>query len=218
MTNRACRVAVFIDAQNVHNDFRRAFCPEDAAPGAGWFHPLALGQLLAARGPEFEDWTLATVRIYAGSPVPFREAYAAAAHDRQVEAWRTAGVVPRTRALLYPEGWPTQRPRQKGIDVELAVDVVRLAIAKEYEVGIIVSTDNDLLPAIEAVAVLRGFDPVPRICVVRYGDMKKRLNHRDASGRTLHAFHLIAEDFAAVRDDTDYTRPPSMEAGAPRSN
>jgi len=197
--------------------FRRAFFPEDAPSGAGWFRPMALGQLLASRGPDFEDWTLAAVRIYAGSPVATRDAYAAAAHDRQVEVWRGEGVEPRLRPLYYPDGWPTERPRQKGVDVELAVDVVRMAIAREFEVGIIASTDRDLLPAIEAVYTLRGTEATPRICVVRYGDLAKRLNHTDAKGRTLHAFHLIAEDFATVQDDTDYTRPQGMTE-APSSN
>lgn len=211
MQKRQCRVVVFIDAQNVHNDFRRAFVGEKASGGAGWFHPMALGQLLASRSPDFEEWSLAAVRMYAGSPVATRDAYAAAAHDRQVEAWRAAGIVPRTRPLLYPSGYPTERPRQKGIDVELAVDVVRLAIAHEYEIGIVASTDNDLLPAIEAVAVVRGQEATPRICVVRYGDMPKRLNYTDPLGRTLHGFHLSAADFASVRDDTDYTRPPAAD-------
>lgn len=213
MQKRRCRVVVFIDAQNVQNDFRRAFFDQSAPNGAGWFHPMALGRLLASRSPDFEEWTLSGVRMYAGSPVASRDSYAAAAHDRQVESWRASGVEPRTRPLLYPAGYPSERPRQKGVDVELAVDVVRMAIANEYEVGIVASTDNDLLPAIEAVAVVRGPDATPRICVVRYGEMPKRLNYKDPRGRTLHAFHVTREDFATVRDETDYARPPGPPGG-----
>ena len=51
MHKRLRKVAVFIDAQNVRGDFRRAFCPADASPSDGWFRPLALGQLIASRGP-----------------------------------------------------------------------------------------------------------------------------------------------------------------------
>lgn len=207
MQKRRCRVVVFIDAQNVYGDFRRAFAPAEAGGNFGWFQPMALGALFAARNPEYEEWELASVRIYAGSPVASRDRYAAAAHDRQVEAWKSAGAIPRTRPLLYPAEYPREKPRQKGVDVELAVDVVRMAIAKEYEIGVIVSTDKDLLPAIEAVAVVRGTNPVPRVAVVRYGDLPKRLNYTDPQGRTLHAFHIVEEDFEAVRDDTDYTRP-----------
>ncbi|MGH2973461.1 MAG: NYN domain-containing protein [Solirubrobacterales bacterium] len=211
MQKRRCRVVAFIDAQNVRGDFRRAFFPEDAPPSAGWFHPMALGNLFASRGPDFEDWTLSGVRIYAGSPVATRDSYAAAAHDRQVEAWRSEGAEPRLRPLLYPSAWPAEKPRQKGVDVELAVDVVRMAIAGEYEIGVIASTDQDLLPAIETLVALRGAEATPRICVVRYGSLPKRLNYTDKQGRTLHAFHLTEADYEGVRDDTDYTAP------APRS-
>ena len=210
MQKRKCEVVVFIDAQNVHNDFRRAFFPADAPSGAGWFHPKALADLLVSRGPDFEEWTLKEVRVYTGSPVAWRDAYGAAAHDRQGESWEAAGAIKRTRPLYYPDDWPTERARQKGVDVELAVDVIRMAIAGEYQIGIICSTDRDLLPAIEAVYALRGTEAIPRICVVRYDGLEKRLNHRDAQGRTLHAFALTLGDFDTLKDETDYTRPAGM--------
>jgi len=165
---------------------------------------MLLAQRLVARGPDFEDWTLAEVRAYVGSPVAEHQPAAAAAHDRQMAAWRAWGVVPRARPLSYL-GWPALKPHQKGVDTELAVDVVRMAVTREYEIGIIMSTDTDLLPAIETVSSLRGTDAVPRICTVRYGDLNKRLYHSDGHGRRMHAFHVTAEDFQAVRDDTDYT-------------
>lgn len=53
--------------------------------------------------------------------------------------------------------------QEKGIDVQLAVDLVRGYVADEFDIGIVASTDTDLLPAIEAVLDLdrkRGYDPV----------------------------------------------------------
>ena len=38
----------------------------------------------------------------------------------------------------------------------LAVDFVMLAVTGAYDVGILVSTDTDLRPALEAVVALRG--------------------------------------------------------------
>jgi hypothetical protein len=202
-------VIVFIDAQNVHQDFKRAFLPVGAPAGAGWFHPVALAELLVSKGPEFEEWRLDQVRVYAGSPVASRQPKLAAAHDRQIAAWKAAGAVPRLRPLLYPAGWPSEKPRQKGVDVELATDVVKLAIGGAYEIGIIASTDGDLIPAIEAVYELRPGEATPRICVVQYGALKKRLNLRDASGRRLYAFRMTREDYEVVKDDTDYFRAPA---------
>jgi hypothetical protein len=64
-----------------------------------------------------------------------------------------------TRPLQYPHGWPSThepgaRPREKGIDIALAIDFVTMAIRSEYDVGILMSTDTDLKPALEAVAEL----------------------------------------------------------------
>ena len=46
--------------------------------------------------------------------------------------------------------------QDKGIDVARAVDFVKLAIVGKYDVGVMMSTDNDLLPALE---VVRDPDP-----------------------------------------------------------
>ncbi len=202
MERRKCRVIVFIDGQNVHQDFRRAFLSKEASSRLGAFDPLKLAQLLVSRAPDFEEWELTATRIYVGSPVPSREPENAAAHDRQVQAWRALGVIVRPRPLQYPPEWPILRPRQKGVDVELAVDVVQLT--REYEIGIIASTDTDLVPAIQAVHKLRADAPTPRICVVRYEGLSKRLSLPDTRAPNLHCFLLSRADFEAVQDLTDY--------------
>lgn len=205
MANRRCRVTVFIDGQNVHQDFRRAFIEDpNAISRLGAFDPLALAKLFVSRGPDFEDWTLKDVRVYVGAPVAEREPRSAMAHDRQVAAWRSKGITVRPRPLMYPKEWPEQKARQKGVDVELAIDVVSLAIGHEYEIGILASTDTDLVPAIEAVAKVRGFEATPRICVVAYEGLLKQLRLK-GDGNRLHAFRLTRGDFEAVQDLTDYT-------------
>lgn len=206
MSKRECSVIVFIDAQNVHRDLRRAFVPdhESAALDVGNFHPMLFAERLVAMGPEFEHWQLKEVRAYMGQPLHDRQPTAAAAMDRQLAAWKTWGVTSRPRPLYYPPDWPTQSVRQKGVDVELAVDVVRMAMQIEFQIGIIASTDKDLRPAIEAIHRLRGQEATPRICTIRYGALQKRLSYTDKSGRSVHSFHFTEEDYLAVRDPTEY--------------
>lgn len=208
MSKRNCRVVVFIDVQNVHNDFRRAFVddPDTADSHIGAFNPMELAKRLVAMGPDFEEWTLSEVRAYAGSPLAHHQPTATAAHDRQMETWRKWGVIVQPRPLYYPPG---EKPRQKGVDVELAIDVFRMAVEKQYEIAVIVSTDQDIKPALEAVAKLRGSDPTPRICGVRYGDLPQRLTYSDAKGNTTHCFRLVVDDYVAVMDPTDYRIEPS---------
>ena len=60
------------------------------------------------------------------------------------------------RTLRYPSDWPSRKAQEKGIDVALAVDFVMMAVAEEYDVGVLMSTDTDLKPALEAVVALGG--------------------------------------------------------------
>lgn len=55
------------------------------------------------------------------------------------------------RPLVYPPDYPSRPAREKGVDVQLAVDFVSGALAGRFDVGIIMSTDTDLYPALEAV-------------------------------------------------------------------
>jgi len=198
------RVIVFVDYMNVYEDFRRAFCSGTLLPTDGQFDPVAFGKLLAERGPNHEEWRLSEVRVYVGQPIHAHNTRAATAHDRQSAVWRNAGVVVLARPLQYLPGGVV---RQKGIDVALAVDVVSLAHERKYEIAIIASTDTDLVPAIEAVQRFRGFERFPRVCVVSYDGLGKRLQLPDTRANQPYAFRMSKDDYAAVRDRTVYVDP-----------
>ncbi|MCA1708526.1 MAG: hypothetical protein LC808_36700 [Actinobacteria bacterium] len=54
--------------------------------------------------------------------------------DRQAARWgRNELVHVHRRPLRYPKDWPNTPAVEKGIDVQLAIDVVRLAIQGEYD-------------------------------------------------------------------------------------
>lgn len=197
-------MVVFVDYMNVYQDFRRAFCAGELRPTHGQFHPVELAGLLTRKGPDFEEWQLAGTRVYSGRPTPARDARAAAAADRQTAAWANAGATVLTRPLQYPR---SGAPRQKGVDVALAVDVVSMAHERSYEIAIIASTDTDLVPSIEAVHRIRGNERFPRVCVVSYNGMGKRLQLPDSDTQP-YAFRLKHTDYDAVRDATVYVDPP----------
>lgn len=107
------------------------------------------------------------------------------------------------RDLRYPLDWPRRAAQEKGIDVALAVDFVVMAVRREYDVGILFSSDTDLVPALEAVLALRPGEPAA--CEVAAwavpGVRPQSLSVRDASIRR----HLLPEaDFRSVADLTDY--------------
>ncbi len=203
MSKPSRRVVVFIDAQNLYEGLRARFCASPLHYTDGQFDPMALAELLVSRGPSSESWTLAEVRAYVGRPSAVLQPKTAAAHARQTRAWQAAGVTVRARDLQYID-WPTRPPRQKGVDVELATDVFRLA-GGAYDIGIVASFDTDLIPAIEAVYAARGTADTPRICVVGFAASSKRLRLPDARGPRLYCFYLNEADYLTLRDPTDFT-------------
>jgi uncharacterized LabA/DUF88 family protein len=155
MRSVADRVVVFLDYQNVYKGARSCFHDPQAPHMYGQIDPLRLGQHLAAASPY--DRELTQVRVYRGRPDASRDEKGYSACTRQCAIWEQD---PRVKAILrtlaYPHGWPEaslpgEKPREKGIDVALAIDFVRMAVEQEYDVGILMSTDTDLKPALEVV-------------------------------------------------------------------
>ncbi len=125
---------------------------------------------------------------------------------RQSEAQIRAGggrVDVITRTLRYPPDWPNARAQEKGIDVALAIDFVQMAMLGEFDVGVIMSTDTDLRPALEAVLRLRP-EGGP-ICEVaawsKAGCHGPRLSIPSAK---IWCHWLSEDDYLSVADRTDY--------------
>jgi uncharacterized LabA/DUF88 family protein len=152
------RVVVFLDWQNVYRGAREAFCGYGAPHWEGQVHPLALGQLVAADSSF--DRRLHQVRVYRGQPDATRDPKGHAANAGQVATWRQSPLVHvTTHPIRYPRDWPDshqagEKPQEKGIDVALGIDFVTMAVTGQFEVGVLMSTDTDLKPALEAVAQL----------------------------------------------------------------
>ncbi len=197
------RVIVYIDAQNVYRGARECFGSGAGAPHvAGQFDPLAVGNLICSRPPPGTTRALSEVRIYTGRPESGKQPKAYAAHMRQCSAWEPAGAIVIPRTLRYPPAWPTERAREKGIDVQIAIDFVAGAVDGIYDVGIIFSTDTDLRPALEFVA--RRFRGSPRAESAAWrGPGANRAIYATNPVRTW-CHYLDAADYGAVHDGTDF--------------
>ena len=142
------RLILFIDYQNAYRRARSVFFPNPQSGRDGHLKPMELGRLIANRGgSDGRSYTLSEVRVYSGRPNPKMAMRTFSAHQKQSQGWRLSGAAVIERELRYLQG----RPQEKGIDVALAVDFVRLALEGAYDIGVMVSTDNDLLPALETV-------------------------------------------------------------------
>jgi uncharacterized LabA/DUF88 family protein len=203
------KVVVFIDSQNLVRDARQAFHdPETDPPHIGHINPGALGRMLLSVGGKGRELT--QVRVYTGRPSNEKQRRAYQAFQARKAAWEQSDVdvqvFPRT--LRYPENWPTEPAREKGVDVALAVDLVRMILIEEAtDVGIVTSTDSDLIPALQAVAEspkARAWG-WPRVEAMTWKPLwHKRLN---LPGRPLWCHGLTRDQYEQVMDATDYLAP-----------
>jgi NYN domain len=152
------------------------------------------------------------VRVYRGLPDGSLDPKGHSAASRQIDIWRQhpqVQVFP--RPLSYPQGWPDrslpgEKPREKGIDVSLAIDFVVGAVTNEYDVGILMSTDTDLKPALEAVTALAGVRVFPRAEVAAWsGDGMRNRRLSIPGSKPLWCHWCDKTTYAAVCDHTDYS-------------
>ena len=196
------RVVVFVDYQNAYMGAREAFHRSAARYWEGQMNPHTLGRLLVEQSRR--ERVLAGVRIYRGMPDSTKDPVGFGASRRQTETWsRSPKVQVITRPLRYPSTWPDTKPEEKGIDVSLAVDFVVMAIQGEYDVGILMSTDTDLRPALEAVFRLRAAHTE----VAAWSSPLAGNRHLSIKDRRLWCHWVDANGYARVQDRRDYNRP-----------
>jgi uncharacterized LabA/DUF88 family protein len=142
----AQRVMCFIDSSNLFSHLRDAF-------GSGKYRQERLCEMLA--GPER---TLVGWRFYAAMlPVPESDRQTSR-YEAQRRFFDLIRSQPRATLVLgrfLVEGEPPhQRLREKGVDVRIALDMVWLAARDDFDAAILMSGDEDLVPAVEAVREL----------------------------------------------------------------
>ena len=194
------RLVLFIDAQNFYNGARRAFFASEGSHVCGQFQPVGIGNLLCSRGLPGAARLLEEVRVYTGRPDASKEPETYAAHMKQCAAWSMAGATVIARPLRYPPDWPRSKAQQKGVDVALAIDFVAYAIEGRYDVGVIASTDTDLIPALEFV---RRFAAQRRIEVAAWTSPRSR-SRLSVTRSSIWCYWLDRTDYDSVADLTDY--------------
>ena len=197
-------LALFIDAQNTYRGARASFFYDSAPSSEGQFDPAKLGKLIESRGgPNEVPCVLSEVRIYTGRPDPRKDPRSHAAHMKQCEKWLSDGVTVIHRALRYPRRWPTERPQEKGIDTALAIDFVTMAVDGKYDIGVIMSTDTDLLPALEFVR--SRFAGQRHVAVAAWHSPQNR-RRLSIPGSNVWCHWLNRGDYDSVADLTYYNR------------
>lgn len=148
------RAVASFDGQNLFHAAKDAF---------GYSYPNYDPLELARRVCALKGWNLARVHFYTGLPSPQVNQFW---HDfwcKKLAVMGTRGIHTFSRTLKYrhetvnlPDGTETTVfvGREKGIDVRLALDVVRMARANEFDVALIFSQDQDLSEVADEVRAI----------------------------------------------------------------
>jgi hypothetical protein len=138
------RAVAFFDGQNLFYAVKEAF---------GYRYPNYEPSTLAAKLCADRGWALAQTRFYSGIPDRRDDVFWNHFWENKLLQMGRAGTYTFTRKLRYrnqtvrlPDGSELVFPvaQEKGIDVRIALDVVRLAHRREYDVALVFSQDQDL--------------------------------------------------------------------------
>ena len=198
------RLVLFIDAQNTSRGARDSFFRSGGPSVNGQINPMKLGRLLESRGgPGGTKCELTEVRVYTGRPDPREAPETYSAHMKQCSKWQLDGAMVIPRQLRHPRNWPEQRAKEKGIDVALSIDFVAMAVDGDYDVGVIMSTDTDMLPALEFT--IKRYAGVRYVAVAawRSTNSTRRLS---TPGYNLWCHLLRQADYDAVAGPVNYNR------------
>ena len=118
-----------------HLTARDLFAPPRLPAHECLIHPLRFAEQVIAlratrqRNAAQQRAVLTALRVFRGPPSNARDPYVYGISQRQRSEWtrdKRVDVVYRT--LRYPPDWPNKPPREKGVDVLVALKVVRAAL------------------------------------------------------------------------------------------
>jgi uncharacterized LabA/DUF88 family protein len=148
------RAVAFVDGQNLFHCAKAAF---------GYYYPnydpLALAKAVCAA----RSWDCRQVRFYTGVPDPADKAFWNHFWVAKCAQMGREGVHVFTRSLRYrnkkvklPDGstFTFLDGDEKGIDVRIALDVIRLAHQNQYDVALLFCSDQDLSEVAEEIRLI----------------------------------------------------------------
>jgi uncharacterized LabA/DUF88 family protein len=196
------RATAFFDGQNLFHAAKEAF---------GYPHPDYDPQALAQSVAAVHGWTLVETRFYTGIPDPATNPRWSGFWQRRLAVLGTRGVVLFTRSLKYrnqtftlPEGGTAVAlvGQEKGVDVRIALDIVRLAREERYDVALVFSQDQDLS---EAAVEIREIAAAQDIWIkIASAFPFSPTSHNTRGINRTDWIRIDRATYDACRDQTDY--------------
>lgn len=208
------RAFAYFDAQNLFNAAKEAFS-EFEGYDEPTYDPLKIAEYVC----RIQSWRLDKVHLYTGIPEQSDRRHAW--WNRKLQVLGSRGVETFARPLRYREQQILLRNgtssygrvgREKGIDVRLALDMVRHALESRYDVALVFSQDQDLSEAVKDITLIgqqqgrwiKVASAFPVGASKRGPDGFER-NERGINGTKVVKIPKAAYD--ACIDPLDYSRP-----------
>lgn len=148
------RAVSFFDGQNLFHSAKQAF-------GYTWpnFDPVALTEYICAKN----GWNVSGVRFYTGVPdaadKPFWNHFwtaKGAQMGRDKVHVFTSPLRYRNKRVLLPDGSEHSflDGDEKGIDVRIALDIIRMALKREFDVALLFCRDQDLSEVADEIRII----------------------------------------------------------------
>jgi hypothetical protein len=190
-------VVSFFDCQNL---FKSAY--EQWKYPFPNFDPLKLSKLLTGKH-RHEGWRFTGVRLYTGI------------HDAKVNPALHSFWTKKLTAVknIYPQAFIFTSPlrydkngvaREKGVDVRIALDLIRMARKNEFDVAVLFSQDNDFSEvAVEIRAISKEYD---RWIKIASAFPSHPANHKAKGVRKTDWLRISKEDYDSCIDSSDYRK------------
>lgn len=147
-TNPKERVLVIIDGGNTYQALSKPITDKKGNPVA----PAVIGKGRSFSFKNFADYLInkrvnSGIRYYIGIVRNFdnteRSQSLVEGQQKFLQKLQNSGIQVERGRIVYDHS-----PREKGVDVKIAIDIVLGATNDEYDTVILISSDTDLLPAI----------------------------------------------------------------------
>ena len=148
------RAIAFIDGQNLHYAVKNAF---------GYAYPNYDVQLLSKKICSDQGWKLEQIKFYTGIPDVNDDDFWHNFWTRKLAVMGQKGVIIFSRKLRYrnqtvklPDGkiHTFLVGQEKGVDVRIAIDIIRLARENACDVCLVLSQDQDLSEVADEVRII----------------------------------------------------------------
>ena len=196
----AKRCIVFFDGQNLYHGARDAWAPDrvlNLKTPYSW-PSYDVEKLASELVSKVSDRELKQIRFYTGVPDWHRDA---PWHEFWSNKLRFLG----SRGVYVYRGRISKSGQEKGVDVSIAIDLLKLTYEKAYDVAILVTGDSDLGPAVKlAKAIAKTYASFPTFESAFPFELGKH-DPRGVPGTTW--IHIDKALYDACRDPKEYRGP-----------